>query len=534
MTSRFADHGVGQRPRDVVVIGGGVNGLTCAAYLAKAGLKPLLLEATDGLGGGARTAEIAPGFSAPILSHSTGPLRRDVIDDLSLRGHGLEFLPSDVSVVALGHDGPPLLVYEDAKRTAAALRGFSARDADAWPRFVATVAALGRVIGTLLSTTPAPIDGANGRDLWALLGTLRAFRGLDKADAYRLLRWGPMAVADLVGESFENERLRAVVAADGIFGTRFGPWSAGSGMVLLLRAANEVVGPARSWFVRGGPGAIATALERAVRKAGGDITTNARVVRIMVRDERARGVVLADGTEIQARAVISSAEPKHTFLGLCDPIDLAPEFLWRMRNYRTHGTLAKINLALSALPSFVGLDEKAMSGRIRIAPDIDYLERAFDHSKYGRYSTDPYIEISIPTMLDAALAPVGAHVLSAYVQFAPYQLRDTAWDAEREAFGRMAIDTIERHAPGLRSLIVSQQVITPLDLERTYGFTGGHIFHGELALDQLLTMRPLLGWGQYRTPIQSLYLCGSGTHPGTGLTGGSGANAARELLRELR
>jgi phytoene dehydrogenase-like protein len=244
--------------------------------------------------------------------------------------------------------------------------------------------------------------------------------------------------------------------------------------------------------------------------------------------------VLADGTELPARAVISAVDPKQTFLRLCDPIDLAPEFLWRMRNYRAQGTLAKLNLALSGLPSFTGLEREAASGRIRIAPDLDYLERAFDDSKYGRWSSHPYIELTIPTLLDPALAPKGAHVLSAYVQFAPYRLRQSTWNAERDSLARAAIETIERHAPGLGAQIVAQQVITPEDLEHRYGLTGGHVFHGELALDQLLTMRPLLGWGQYRAPIRDLYLCSSGTHPGTGLTGLSGANAAREVLRDLR
>jgi phytoene dehydrogenase-like protein len=493
-----------------------------------------VLEAGETVGGGARTAEIAPGFRAPILSHTTGPMRRDVLDYLQLVGHGLEFVTSDVSIAALGAEPRPLIIYDNARRTAQALNEWSPRDAEAWPRFVSSVAALARVIGTLYTATPAPVDEPSGRDLWALLRTLRAFRTLDKADAYRLLRWGPMAVADLVGESFVTERLRATVAADGIFATRFGPWSAGSGMVLLLRAANEAVAPARSWFARGGPGAIATALARAVQKAGGDIRTSAPVGRIVVRDERARGVLLKDGGEVAARAVISAVDPKQTFLSLCDPIDLAPEFLWRMRNYRAHGTLAKLNLALSGPPSFTGLPSDAATGRIRICPDVDYLERAFDHSKYGRYSPDPYIELTMPSMLDPGLAPDGAHVLSAYVQFAPFALRDRNWDDEREGLAQAALDTIEQHAPGLRSLIVAQQIITPLDLERTHGLTGGHIFHGELALDQMLTMRPLLGWGQYRTPIRDLFLCSSGTHPGTGLTGGSGANAAREVLRELR
>ena len=497
-------------------------------------MKPLVLERHDRVGGSAQTAEIAPGFRAPILAHATGPLRGDVIAELKLAAHGLDFVSGDIAVIALGADGRALTIHEDARRTAQSLAKWSAPDAAAWPGFVASLAGLGRVIATLYSSTPPPIDNPSGRDLWSLLRTLRAFRGLPKSDAYRLLRWGPMAVADLVGESFENERLRAAIAADGIFGTRLGPWSAGSGLVLLLRAANEAVAPARSWFVRGGPGAIATSLEQALRKAGGEIRTNAQVAKVVVSDSRARGVVLADGAEITGRAVIAAVDPQQTFLRLCDPIDLAPEFLWRMRNYRAHGTVAKLNLALSALPSFTGVERDALSARIRLCPDVDYLERAFDHSKYGRFSPDPYVELTIPSLLDPSLVRDGGHVLSAYVQFAPYQLRDRTWDEERENLARTAVDTIERHAPGLRSLIVAQQIITPLDLERTYGLTGGHIFHGELALDQMLTMRPLLGWGQYRTPIRDLYLCGSGTHPGTGLTGGSGANAAREVIRGLR
>lgn len=331
-----------------------------------------------------------------------------------------------------------------------------------------------------------------------------------------------------------HERLRAAVAADGIFGTRLGPWSAGSGLVLLLRAANEAVAPARSWFARGGPGAIASALERACRSAGGDVRVESPVSRILVDEGRARGVMTADGVEIGARAVVSGADPRHTLLTLCDPVDLSPEFLWRMRHYRASGTVAKVNLALSALPAIDGLAREQLSGRLRICPDVDYLERAFDHSKYGRFSTAPFIELTLPSLLDPSLAPRGAHVLSAYFQFAPYELREGTWNEHRDALAHTAIDTLERYAPGLRSLIVAQEVITPLDLERSYGFTGGHIFHGELALDQLLTMRPLLGWGQYRTPIRDLYLCSSGTHPGTGLTGGSGANAAREILRDVK
>jgi phytoene dehydrogenase-like protein len=520
--------------RDVLVVGGGVNGLACAAFLAKAGLAPVVLEANSTVGGGARTEEIAPGFKVPVLAHAAGPIREDVLHDLELARHGLEFVSGDVSVAALGSGEKALLLYEDGHRTAQSLRTVSPKDAEGWPGFVSSLAALSRVIATLYRATAPSVDQPGGRDLWSVLGTLRAFRSLGKQDAYRLLRWGPMAVADLVHECFELEHLRAAVAADGIFGTRLGPWSAGSGLVLLLRAANEAVAPARSWFARGGPGAISAALERALRQAGGQVRTNARVTRVLVEGEQARGVVLSDGTELRARAVISAVDPKQTFLRLCDPVDLAPEFLWRMRNYRAQGTVAKVNLALSAQPRFTGLDGGALSARIRIAPDVDYLERAFDHSKYGRYSSEPYIELTIPSVLDPALAPKGAHVLSAYVQFAPFALRGTSWDEQRTPFMSLVLDLLDRHAPGLRTLVVAQQLITPFDLERTHGMTGGQMFHGELALDQMLDMRPVLGWGRYRTPIRNLYLCSSGTHPGTGLTGGSGANAAREILRELK
>jgi phytoene dehydrogenase-like protein len=521
------------RACDAVIVGAGVNGLTCAAYLAKAGLKPLVLEGRDSIGGGAITGEIAPGFRAPVLAHSAGPLARDVIDHLRLETYGLEAVTGPADVAILG-GSQPLVLWRDEARTVEGLRACAPHDAEAWPVYSRTMRSLGRVIGSLFSSTPPSVDEVSGRDLWTLLRTLRAFRALDKQDAYRLLRWGPMAVADLVSEWFETEALRAAVAADGIFATNYGPWSAGSGMVLLLRAANDHLGAPDGRFVKGGPGAIARALEQAASRAGAEIRVGAQVTRILVRDERAHGVVLDDGSAIEAGCVVSAVDPRRTFLELCDAMDLAPEFLWRMRNYRAHGTLAKMNLALTGLPDFDGLAPEALTGRIRITPDIDYLERAFDHSKYGRYSTEPYVEITLPSVGDTALAPSGAHVLSAYVQFAPYRLREGTWETERDALARVVIETIERHAPGLRGLIVAQQVITPLDLERAHGFSGGHIFHGELALDQMLSMRPLLGWGQYRSPIPRLYLCSSGTHPGTGMTGLSGANAAREVIRALR
>ena len=363
--------------------------------------------------------------------------------------------------------------------------------------------------------------------------TLHAFRALPKPDQWRLLRWGPMAVADLVSESVESELLRATLAADGIFGAMLGPWSAGSGLQLLLAAANRSLAWPGGDVVQGGPVAFARALTKAAARFGVEIRTGVAVARVEVDNDRVTGVTLEDGERIESRAVVSGVDPKRTFLALCDADHLPPEFLWRLKNYRSRGTLAKVNLALSALPDFTGATREMLAGRVRLAPDLDYLERAFDHAKYGRFSTHPWIEFTIPSLTDPTLAPPGAHVLSAYAQFAPYHLRDTDWERAREGLGDTVVSTLEQYAPALKPRIVAREILTPLDLERRWGLTGGQIFHGELSLDQFFTMRPLLGFGQYRTPIRGLFLCSSGSHPGTGLTGGSGINAARVIARDL-
>jgi phytoene dehydrogenase-like protein len=518
---------------DAIVIGGGVNGLTCATLLAKNGIHTLLLEQRADLGGCAAEGEITPGFKVPTLAHATGPVRRDVVDELQLYLHELSFTDSPLHVSTLSPDGRPLVVYGDALQTAESLRTWSAKDATRWPQFQGTLQRLGGLIGSLFMHAPPSVDAPTARDVFALMHTLGDFRSLPKEDQWRLLRWGPMAVADLVGESIDTELLRATVAADGIFGAMLGPWSAGSGLQLLLTMANRSLAWPAGRLVAGGPVALARSLTAAASRFGVTIRTGAQVTRLEVKDDRAVGVALDGGEFIEARSVISGVDPKRTFLKLCDADYLPPEFLWRMKHYRSRGTLAKVNLALSALPSFTGATREMLAGRVRLAPDLDYLERAFDHAKYGRFSSDPWIEFTIPSLDDPSLAPAGAHVLSAYVQFAPYTLRDGGWDASREALGDAAIKTLSQYAPGLASLIVERQVLTPLDLERGWGLTGGHIFHGELSLDQFFTMRPLLGFGQYRTPIKGLFLCGSGAHPGTGLTGGSGLNAAHEVLRSF-
>jgi phytoene dehydrogenase-like protein len=524
----------GSRARyDAIVVGGGINGLTCAAHLARSGVRTLLLEQRASVGGCAAESELAPGFRVPTLAHATGPLRSDVVEELQLYIHGLSFSDTAMHIAALSPDGHAIAIWDDAQRTAQALRGRSKKDADRWPSFQSSLQKIGALIAGLFMTTPPSVDRPSSRDVFALMQTLGTFRSLPKADQWRLLRWGPMAAADLVSEGIDDELLRAAVAADGVFGAMLGPWSAGSGLQLLLAAANRALAWPSGRVVTGGPIAVARALERACERHGVEIRTGAAVQRIDVTDDRVVGVTLEGGTHIEARSVVSAVDPKRTFLTLCDAEHLPPEFLWRIKHYRMRGTLAKVNLALSALPNFNGASREMLAGRVRLAPDIDYLERAFDHAKYGRFSPQPWIELTIPSLADPSLAPPGAHVLSAYAQFAPYTLRDGDWDSSRAALQQAVIDTLSTCAPDIRALIVAAETLTPLDFERGWGLTGGHIFHGELSLDQFFTMRPLLGFGNYATPLRNLYLCGNGSHPGTGMTGGSGINAAREIARAL-
>ena len=519
-----------------ILIGSGHNGLVAAFYLAKAGLKPLVLERRDVVGGGAVTEEIAPGFMGPALAHATGPLRPSIVRDMRLEQRGVQFIQPDPRLVALSADGRALVFSTDIARTAAAIRPFSAKDAERYPEFCATLSRLGGFLSGLLDATPPSLDAPGAGEMWDLLKTGRRFRALGRADSFRLLRWGPMAVADLVAEWFENDLLQAAIAARGIFGASQGPWSAGSGALLLLNAAIDPVPGGSTVVVKGGPGALTRAMAEAAVEAGATIRTGAAVERIIVRNGRTAGVILADGTELPATAVISNADPRRTFLNLLDPIELDPGFMTKVRNYRCPGTTAKVNLALRGLPSFSGVANPAdLRARIHIGPSIDYLERAFDSSKYGQISSDPYLEVTVPSLGDPALAPEGGHVMSVYVQFAPYKLaKGHDWNESRATLKDIVLRTLDRAAPGIERLVEHAQVITPLDLERTYGYTGGHILHGDPSLDQLFTMRPILGWAQYRTPVAGLYLCGAGTHPGGGLTGGSGQNAAREILKDLK
>ncbi len=521
----------GERGR-VVIIGAGHNGLVAACYLAKAGFAPLVLERLGIPGGIAVTEEIHPGFRCPSVMHSLGPLMPHIAHDLQLAKHGLKTIHPEIRLTALPPDGRALRIYNDAQRTASELASLSVKDASRYPEFCDAFRNVGQALAPMLSLTPPDAEHLSIKDYLNLGSLGLKFRALKKKDAYRVLRWGPMAVADLAAEWFENELLRAVVEARGIFGAFAGPWSAGTSLGLLLQAAIDRHALAPASFVEGGIGELGRVLAKAASASGAELRMGAEVTRIQVHGGKAAGVALSSGEKIQATAVVSSVDPHRTFLELVDATELEPGFLSKIRSYRLMGTVAKVNLALSRLPEFTAAKDSAdLAGRIHIGPDTDYLERAFDAAKYGDFSEHPYMDVTIPSIADPSLAPKGGHVMSIHVQYAPYRLREGDWNSRRNQLGDSVIRALSAYAPDLAGSILQRQVLTPLDLETTYGLTGGHIFHGEHALDQFFAFRPVLGWARYQTPIQGLFLCGASTHPGGGITGGPGANAAREIIQ---
>jgi phytoene dehydrogenase-like protein len=524
---------------DIVILGAGHNALVAAFYLAKKGFRPLVLERRLIVGGAAITEEFHPGFRCSTLAHAGGPPLASILEDMQLAKFGLERLESPVRLFAPSPDGRALTLFTDPAASAKEIDKFSQKDAASYVELHNSLARLGEILSQLLSLTPPVIEDPSNEDLWKFLKLGRKVRGLGKKEMMRLIRWGPMAVADFVAEFFETDLLRAAVAARGIFGAALGPWSAGSTALLLLRAAADPCPVGNSAIPRGGMGALTTAMAASAKQAGAEIRTNADVQKILVKNGAVIGVVLSSGEEIAAKVVVSGTDPRRTLLGLLDPVHLPPSFVVKMQHFRAQGTAAKLNLALDGLPGFTALkqssaDRSALSGRIHIGPGIDYLERAFDASKYGEFSPAPYLDISIPTILDPSLAPAGKHVMSIYMQFAPFHLKAGDWIQQSDALADTIVKTLAEYVPDLQSKILGGHVITPKDLEETYGLTGGHPFHGELALDQIFTMRPLLGWARYATPVRGLYLCSNGTHPGNGVTGASGANAAREILRDLK
>lgn len=526
---------------DAVVLGGGHNGLTVAAYLARAGRSVLVVECRERLGGAADTAVLASGVRIPAVAHTVGRLRATVVRELGLRGHGLELLAPDVRAFAPQPDGRSVALWRDRAPTVASLRAWSDADADAYGAFDAHVRALARFLKDLGDEVPPDIAAPGIGDALTGLRLGRAFKGLGRDDGRTILRVLAMAVADFVAESFASDPVRATLAWRGVRHTAMGPWSAGTTKVLLDDAAGTDGGASgETVFARGGPGAVAGALAAAARAAGAEIRTGAEVVAVTSRDGRATGVALASGEEIGARVVVAGIDPKRLLTTLVDPVAIGPSLRWRAANIRTPGRVAKVNLVLDGLPEFPAAagDPRLLRGRILVGmTGIDAVEAVFDHSKYGRFGDALVIEATIPSLVDPSLvadAPEGTHVLSALVQWVPYALRDSTWDERREALGDTVVGTLETVAPGLSARIRDRHILTPPDLEREYGLTGGHPLHAEPGLDSFFLWRPLVGWARHRMPLDGLYLAGSGAHPGGGITGAPGRNAAREVLADLK
>ena len=521
---------------DVIVIGGGHNGLVNAAYLAKAGKKVVVLERRHVLGGAAVTEEIIPGFLFSECSYVVSLLRPEIIRELDLPRHGLEILPLDGTFSPMPN-GNYLWRVNDRAKTIREIRRHSRVDAEAYDEFSKMMTPMCRFVKPILSMIPPDPTSLRPRDLRQLHFLLQRFRELSSDERYTLIQLMTMSSADFLDQWFETDVLKATMSASGIIGTFLGIRSPGTAYVLLHHYMGEIDGAFRSWgFSRGGTGAISNAIASAARELGAEIRTQAPVAKIVVKDGRACGVVLQDGEELSANVVSSSVDPHLTFEKFLEPRDLPSDFLESVRRYKFRGSSGKVNLALDALPNFKCLPGPGahLRGAISISPGMDYMERAYDDAKYGHYSRRPYIDVVIPSLTDPSVAPPGKHVLSCFVQYAPYKLAEGTWDEQREAFGNNVINTLAEYAPNLKDIIIGKQVLTPLDHEREFGLTQGNIFQGELSLEQLFFLRPVAGWAYYRTPIRNLYMCGSATHPGGGIMGANGRLASQVILKEWK
>jgi len=524
---------------DAIVIGGGHNGLVAAAYLARAGLKTVVLERRHVLGGAAVTEEIFPGFRFSVASYVVSLLRPEIIRDLELPRHGLEILPLDGTFTPL--EGDYLWRVNDHWRTIRELRRWSRMDAEAYEEYGQLMFDMARFIKPILSIVPPDPARIDPRPWFPLARLARRFQKLPQRHQATFIQLMTMSAADFLDQWFETDPLKATIAASGIIGTFQGIRSPGTAYVLLHHYMGEIDGAFRAWGIpKGGTGGVSQAIASAATSQGAEIRTQAPVARILTKGRRAVGVALDSGEEIAARVVLSSLDVRRTMIGLLDAGTLDAEFEEEVRRYKFRGSSGKVNLALDGLPDFTCLsnakDLEHLRGAISFSPSVDYMERAYDDAKYGSFSARPYIDIVLPTLVDPSMAPPGKHVMSCFVQYAPYHLTNgREWDgATREAFGDAVVETIAERAPKFEKLILYRQVLTPLDLEQIFGLTEGNIFQGELSLEQLFFSRPVPGWAQYRTPVKDLWLCGSATHPGGGLMGAPGRIAALQAIKAVR
>ena len=513
---------------DAVIVGAGHNGLTCAAYLTRAGRRVAVLEAASQVGGAAVSAEFHPGYTVSSCAHILHLLHPKVLADLQLARHGLRFSTTDMATVALHEDGRHITLSNDQAATGASIAAHSEADAQSHFDFRRRMVRFAGTLQPALAAMPPRLGGGDWRDKASLAKLAWGVRRLGREDMREFMRIIGMNAADLLEEVFESDLLRGAYAFDSVLGAWLGPRSPNSVLTLFYRLAGEQSG-IRGNLAHpvGGMGAVTQALAGAASRA--DIRTDSAVTRIIMDNDRVVGVELASGEQLLGRCVVSGANPRTTFLDLVGTAHLDTGFVRRVKNIRMRGVAAKINLALDGLPAFSGLDDAALGARLLIAPSVDYVERAFNHCKYGEHSEEPALEITIPSVHDDSLAPDGGHVLSAVVQFAPYDLK-AGWDNTCDGFADRAIEIITRYAPDLANRIIGRQIITPLDLERDFRMTGGHWHHGELAPDQMFMLRPVPGHAQYQTPIPGLYLCGAGAHPGGGVMGAAGYNAAKQII----
>ena len=520
---------------DAVIVGGGHNGLVAAAYLARAGRRVLVLERRELVGGCSVTEELWPGYRVSTAAYLASLMQDRIVRELELARFGYQVDAKDPAVFSPFPDGRHLFFWQDGQRTLEEIAKFSKRDAERFPAYEEYLERLAQVVESLLLVTPPEFPPRGVGDLVEYLKLLARFRGLSRADTIALVKIFTMRATDLLDEWFESDQLKVTLATDAVIGANGGPRSPGTAYILLHHVMGGVGGKRGLWgFVRGGMGAVSEAIAASARARGAEIRVNAGVARIGIRNGRAHSVVLEGGEEIEAAVVVSGVDPKVTFLRLMDPAELPPDFAVRIRTFRCEGTSCKINLALNGLPDFralPGAPAPQHRATMHICPSVEYVERAWDDAKHGRPSQSPMLEMTVPTMYDPALAPAGRHIMGIFLQYGPYTLAEGTWDELREPFAERVFDIIEEYAPGFRSLIEHKQVLTPLDMERRYGITGGNIFHGEMSLDQMFVMRPVPGAARYRTPIHGLWLCGSGTHPGGGVMGAPGYNAAREILK---
>jgi phytoene dehydrogenase-like protein len=527
------------RVYDAVIIGGGHNGLVTAAYLAGHGLKPLVLERRPFVGGSSVTEEVWPGYKVSTAAYVSSLLRREVIRDLNLHKHGLKIYPQDPPYFQIYPDGRSLMIWNDYKKTHEEIRKFSKKDADVFEEYEATLNRLSEFIEPLmLSTPPNPIS-SRVSDLWRLLSMARLVRGL-KEDLYAEVEVMVTSAKEFLDSWFESEELKALLCGQAVIGTLAGPRTPGTAYVLFHHVMGEVDGMRGCWgVVRGGMGQISECIASEARERGAEIRCDAHVERILVKNGRATGVVLQNGEEIRANIVVSNVDPKITFLRLLDAKNELPEdFTRRIERFKIDGSSVKVNYALAELPNFTSLPGTTLgpqhTGTIDLCPTMDYMERAYDDAKYGQWSSEPYVEAVIPTAFDDSIAPPGKHIMTTFCQFGPYDLAKGTWDTEKEKFGDRVTKIISRYAPNFKNSVLHRQVVSPLDLERDFSLTRGNIFQGNMGLDQLFFMRPVPGWADYRTPVRGLYMCGACTHPGGGVMGAPGHNAAREILSDYK